>query len=80
MTLKTDAGRTLILQETNRIAAEMLNWQEKHQHAFVLFLSLVKSALNITVVFEALLNSKSTAAQWSSVDLRTTRHACGLDT
>ncbi|XP_017591539.1 PREDICTED: E3 ubiquitin-protein ligase MARCH7 isoform X4 [Corvus brachyrhynchos] len=66
MILKTDAGRTFILQETNRIAAEMLNWQE-HQHAFVLFLSLVKSALNITVVFEALLNSKSTAAQWSSV-------------
>ncbi|XP_048165044.1 E3 ubiquitin-protein ligase MARCHF7 isoform X5 [Corvus hawaiiensis] len=66
MILKTDAGRTFILQETNRIAAEMLNWQE-HQHAFVLFLSLVKSALNITVVFEALLNSKSTAARWSSV-------------
>ncbi|XP_068877530.1 E3 ubiquitin-protein ligase MARCHF7 isoform X2 [Aphelocoma coerulescens] len=66
MILRTDAGRTFILQETNRIAAEMLNWQE-HQHAFVLFLSLVKGALNITVVFEALLNSKSTAAQWSSV-------------
>ncbi|XP_058665496.1 E3 ubiquitin-protein ligase MARCHF7 isoform X2 [Ammospiza caudacuta] len=80
MTLKTDAGRTFILQETNRIAAEMLNWQEQHQHAFVLFLSLVKCALNITVVFEALLNSKSTAAQWSSVDLRTTQHVCGLDT
>ncbi|XP_030096434.1 E3 ubiquitin-protein ligase MARCHF7 isoform X4 [Serinus canaria] len=79
MTLKTDAGRTFILQETNRIAAEMLNWQE-YQHAFVLFLSLVKCALNITVVFEALLNSKSTAAQWSSVDLRTTQHVCGLDT
>ncbi|KAM3667784.1 LOW QUALITY PROTEIN: E3 ubiquitin-protein ligase MARCHF7 [Ammospiza maritima maritima] len=75
-----DAGRTFILQETNRIAAEMLNWQEQHQHAFVLFLSLVKCALNITVVFEALLNSKSTAAQWSSVDLRTTQHVCGLDT
>ncbi|XP_053837784.1 E3 ubiquitin-protein ligase MARCHF7 isoform X2 [Vidua macroura] len=74
MTLKTDAGRTFILQETNGIAAEMLNWQEQHQHAFVLFLSLVKCALNITVVFEALLNSKSTAAQWSSVDLRTTQH------
>ncbi|XP_063257209.1 E3 ubiquitin-protein ligase MARCHF7 isoform X5 [Prinia subflava] len=72
--LKTDAGRTFILQETNGIAAEMLNWQEKHQHAFVLFLSLVKCALNITVVFEALLNSKSTAAQQSSVDLRTTQH------
>lgn len=67
MILRTDAGRTFILQETNRIAAEMLNWQEQHQHAFVLLLSLVKSALNITVVFEALLNSKSTAAQWSSV-------------
>ncbi|XP_036242462.1 E3 ubiquitin-protein ligase MARCHF7 isoform X3 [Molothrus ater] len=80
MTLKTDAGRTFILQETNRIAAEMLNWQEQHQHAFVLYLSLVKCALNITVVFEALLNSKSTAAQWSSVDLRTTQHVCGLDT
>ncbi|XP_037998524.1 E3 ubiquitin-protein ligase MARCHF7 isoform X3 [Motacilla alba alba] len=80
MTLKTDAGRTFILQETNRIATEMLNWQEQHQHAFVLFLSLVKCALNITVVFEALLNSKSTAAQWSSVDLRTTQHVCGLDT
>lgn len=80
MTLKTDAGRTFILQDTNRIAAEMLNWQEQHQHAFVLFLSLVKCALNITVVFEALLNSKSTAAQWSSVDLRTTQHVCGLDT
>ncbi|XP_058695340.1 E3 ubiquitin-protein ligase MARCHF7 isoform X3 [Poecile atricapillus] len=79
MILKTDAGRTFILQETNRIAAEMLNWQE-HQHAFVLFLSLVKCALNITVVFEALLNSKSTAAQWSSVDLRTTQHVGGLDT
>lgn len=65
--LKTDAGRTFILQETNRIAAEMLNWQEQRQHAFVLFLSLVKSALNVTVVFDALLNSKSTAAQWSSV-------------
>ncbi|XP_039554540.1 E3 ubiquitin-protein ligase MARCHF7 isoform X2 [Passer montanus] len=80
MTLKTDAGRTFILQETSRIAAEMLNWQEQHQHAFGLFLSLVKCALNITVVFEALLNSKSTAAQWSSVDLRTTQHVCGLDT
>lgn len=67
MILKTDAGRTFILQETNRIAAEMLNWQEQRQHAFVLFLSLVKSALNVTVVFDALLNSKSTAAQWSSV-------------
>ncbi|XP_030908937.1 E3 ubiquitin-protein ligase MARCHF7 isoform X1 [Melopsittacus undulatus] len=32
--LKTDAVRTLILQETNGIAAEMLNWQEQHQHAF----------------------------------------------
>ncbi|XP_014104932.1 PREDICTED: E3 ubiquitin-protein ligase MARCH7 isoform X1 [Pseudopodoces humilis] len=73
MILKTDAGRSFILQETNGIAAEMLNWQE-HQHAFVLFLSLVKCALNITVVFEALLNSKSTAAQWSSLDLRTTQH------
>lgn len=68
MILKTDAVRTLILQETNGIAAEMLNWQEQHQHAFAFFLSLVKSALNITVVFEALLNSKSTAAQWNSVD------------
>ncbi|XP_075566281.1 E3 ubiquitin-protein ligase MARCHF7 isoform X1 [Pelecanus crispus] len=65
MILKTDAGRTFIVQETNGIAAEMLNWQEHHQHAFVFFLSLVKSALNI-VVFEALLNSKSTAAQWNS--------------
>uniref|UniRef100_A0A8C8ANN1 E3 ubiquitin-protein ligase MARCHF7 n=1 Tax=Otus sunia TaxID=257818 RepID=A0A8C8ANN1_9STRI len=58
MTLKTDAVRTLILQETNGIAAEMLNWQEQHQHAFGFFLSLVKSVLNITVLFEALLNSK----------------------
>ncbi|XP_017679270.1 PREDICTED: E3 ubiquitin-protein ligase MARCH7 isoform X3 [Lepidothrix coronata] len=58
MILKTDAGRPFILQETNGIAAEMLNWQEQRQHAFVLFLSLVKSALNIPVVFEALLNSK----------------------
>ncbi|XP_032548641.1 E3 ubiquitin-protein ligase MARCH7 isoform X3 [Chiroxiphia lanceolata] len=58
MILKTDAGRPFILQETNGIAAEVLNWQEQHQHAFVLFLSLVKSALNIPVVFEALLNSK----------------------
>ncbi|XP_050756286.1 E3 ubiquitin-protein ligase MARCHF7 isoform X5 [Gymnogyps californianus] len=80
MILKTNAGRTFILQETNGIAAEMLNWQEQHQHAFVFFLSLVKSALNITVVFEALLNSKSTAAQWNSVDLRTTQHVRGLDT
>ncbi|XP_032919956.1 E3 ubiquitin-protein ligase MARCHF7 isoform X2 [Catharus ustulatus] len=74
MILKTDADRTFILQETNRIAAEMLNWQEQCQRAFVLFLSLVKCTLNITVVFEALLNSKSAAAQWSSVDLRTTQH------
>lgn len=73
MILKTDAGRTFILQETNGIAAEMLNWQER-QRAFVLFLSLVKCALNINVVFEALLNSKSAAAQWSSMDLRTTQH------
>ncbi|XP_027551575.1 E3 ubiquitin-protein ligase MARCH7 isoform X3 [Neopelma chrysocephalum] len=58
MILKTDAGRPFILQETNGIAAEMLNWQEQRQHTFVLFLSLVKSALNIPVVFEALLNSK----------------------
>ncbi|XP_075368608.1 E3 ubiquitin-protein ligase MARCHF7 isoform X3 [Mycteria americana] len=79
MILKSDAGRTFMLQETNGIAAEMLNWQEQHQHAFVFFLS-VKSALNITVVFEALLNSKSTAAQWNSVDLRTTQHVRGLDT
>ncbi|XP_027763299.1 E3 ubiquitin-protein ligase MARCH7 isoform X2 [Empidonax traillii] len=56
MILKTDAGRTFLLQETNGIAAEMLNWQEQRQHAFVLFFSLVKSALNILVVFEALLN------------------------
>ncbi|XP_030134151.4 E3 ubiquitin-protein ligase MARCHF7 isoform X5 [Taeniopygia guttata] len=34
MTLKTDAGRTFILQETNGIAAEMLKWQEQHQRAF----------------------------------------------
>ncbi|XP_051478972.1 E3 ubiquitin-protein ligase MARCHF7 isoform X3 [Apus apus] len=45
MILKTDAGRTLMLQETNGIATETLNWKE-HQHAFVFFLSLVKSALN----------------------------------
>lgn len=64
----------------NGIAAEMLNWQEQHQHAFGFFLSLVKSALNINVVFEALLNSKSTAAQWNLVDLRTTQHVRGLDT
>ncbi|XP_050187141.1 E3 ubiquitin-protein ligase MARCHF7 isoform X8 [Myiozetetes cayanensis] len=56
MILKTDAGRTFLLKETNGIAAEMLNWQEQSQHAFVLFFSLVKSALNILVVFEALLN------------------------
>ncbi|XP_039925064.1 E3 ubiquitin-protein ligase MARCHF7 isoform X4 [Hirundo rustica] len=71
MILKTDAGGTFILQEANGIAAEMLNWQEQRQHAFVLFLSLVKCALNITVVSEAFLNSKSTAAQQSSVDLIT---------
>jgi len=47
---------------------------------FGFFLSLVKSTLNITVVLEGLLNSKSTAAQWNSVDLRTTRHVQGLDT
>ncbi|XP_026708031.1 E3 ubiquitin-protein ligase MARCH7 isoform X5 [Athene cunicularia] len=74
MTLKTDGVRTFILQETNGIAAEMLNCQEQHQHAFGFFLSLVKSVLNITVFFEALLNSKLTAAQWNSVDLRTTQH------
>ncbi|XP_068542918.1 E3 ubiquitin-protein ligase MARCHF7 isoform X5 [Anas acuta] len=34
MILKTDAGGT-VLQETKRCAAEMLNWQEQHQHAFV---------------------------------------------
>ncbi|XP_013155821.1 E3 ubiquitin-protein ligase MARCHF7 isoform X1 [Falco biarmicus] len=79
MILKTDAGRTFILQEINRIAAEMLNWQEQRQHAFVFFLSLVKSALNITVVFEVLLNSKSAARQWDSVDLQTTQHVQGLD-
>ncbi|XP_042664416.1 E3 ubiquitin-protein ligase MARCHF7 isoform X2 [Tyto alba] len=62
MTLKTDAVRTFILQEANRIAAEMLIWQEKRQRAFVFFLSLVKSALNIAVPFEALLVSESTAA------------------
>lgn len=73
MILKTDASRTFILQEINGIAAQLLNWQEQLQHAFF-FLSLVKTALNITVVFEALLNSKSTAAQWNSVDLRTTQH------
>ncbi|XP_010567558.1 E3 ubiquitin-protein ligase MARCHF7 isoform X3 [Haliaeetus albicilla] len=73
MILKTDASTTFILQEINGIAAQLLNWQEQLQHAFF-FLSLVKSALNITVVFEALLNSKSTAAQWNSVDLRTTQH------
>ncbi|KAM6070275.1 E3 ubiquitin-protein ligase MARCHF7 isoform 10-T13 [Chlamydotis macqueenii] len=80
MILKTDAGRTLILQETNGIVAEMLNWQEQHQLAFGFFLSLVKRALNITVVFEALLNSKLTAAQWNSVDVRTTQHARGVTT
>uniref|UniRef100_A0A8C3QLB7 E3 ubiquitin-protein ligase MARCHF7 n=1 Tax=Cyanoderma ruficeps TaxID=181631 RepID=A0A8C3QLB7_9PASS len=74
MILKTEAGRTSTLQETDGIAAEMLNWQEQRQHAFVLFPSVVKCTLNITVVFEALLNSKSTAAQRSSVDLRTTQH------
>ncbi|XP_040460968.1 E3 ubiquitin-protein ligase MARCHF7 isoform X1 [Falco naumanni] len=79
MILKTDAGRTFILQEITRIAAEMLNWQEQRQHAFVFFLSLVKSALNITVVFEVLLNSKSAARQWDSVDLQTTQHVQGLD-
>ncbi|XP_071418912.1 E3 ubiquitin-protein ligase MARCHF7 isoform X3 [Pithys albifrons albifrons] len=35
MILKIDAGRTFLLQETNGIAAEMLNWQEQRQHAFV---------------------------------------------
>lgn len=74
MILKTEAGRTSTLQETNGIAAEMLNWQEQRQYAFVLFFSVVKCALNITVVFEALLNSKSAAAQRSSVDSRTTQH------
>ncbi|XP_074766257.1 E3 ubiquitin-protein ligase MARCHF7 isoform X3 [Athene noctua] len=74
MTLKTEAVRTFILQETNGIAAEMLNWQEQHRHAFGFFFSLVKSVLNVTVLFEALLNSKLTAAQWNSVDLRTTQH------
>uniref|UniRef100_A0A8C3CX28 E3 ubiquitin-protein ligase MARCHF7 n=1 Tax=Cairina moschata TaxID=8855 RepID=A0A8C3CX28_CAIMO len=34
MILKTDAGGT-VMQETKRCAAEMLNWQEQHQHAFV---------------------------------------------
>uniref|UniRef100_A0A8B9ENF6 E3 ubiquitin-protein ligase MARCHF7 n=2 Tax=Anser TaxID=8842 RepID=A0A8B9ENF6_ANSCY len=34
MILKTDAGGT-VLQETNGCAAEMLNWQEQHEHAFV---------------------------------------------
>ncbi|XP_040418535.1 E3 ubiquitin-protein ligase MARCHF7 isoform X3 [Cygnus olor] len=34
MILKTDAGGT-VLQETNGCAAEMLNWREQHQHAFV---------------------------------------------
>ncbi|XP_052647323.1 E3 ubiquitin-protein ligase MARCHF7 isoform X3 [Harpia harpyja] len=34
MILKTDAGRTFILQEINGIAAELLNWQEQLQHAF----------------------------------------------
>ncbi|XP_035421901.1 E3 ubiquitin-protein ligase MARCHF7 isoform X5 [Cygnus atratus] len=34
MILKTDAGGT-VLQETNGCAAEMLNWQEQHQRAFV---------------------------------------------
>ncbi|XP_075613581.1 E3 ubiquitin-protein ligase MARCHF7 isoform X7 [Balearica regulorum gibbericeps] len=37
MILKTDAGRTFTLQETNEIAAEMLNWQEHHQRAFGFF-------------------------------------------
>lgn len=34
MILKTDAGGT-VLQETNGCAAEVLNWQEQHEHAFV---------------------------------------------
>ncbi|KAM4670005.1 E3 ubiquitin-protein ligase MARCHF7 isoform 2-T4 [Amazona ochrocephala] len=78
--LKTDSVRTLILQETNGIAAEMLNWQEQDQHAFVFFPLLSKKCIEYyTVVFEALLNSKWTAAQWNSVDLRTTQHVQGLD-
>lgn len=73
MILKTDAGRTLILQETSGIAAEMLNWQEQHQNTFVFFPLLSKKCIDITVVSEALLNSKSTAAQRNSADLRTTQ-------
>ncbi|XP_067172917.1 E3 ubiquitin-protein ligase MARCHF7 isoform X4 [Apteryx mantelli] len=60
-------------------AAEMLSWQRTTSMCIYFLLSLVKSALNITVVFEALLNSKSTAAQWNSVDLRTTQHVQELD-
>ncbi|XP_061860556.1 E3 ubiquitin-protein ligase MARCHF7 isoform X4 [Colius striatus] len=54
MTLKTDAGRTLILQEKKGIAAEMLNWQDQHQRTFCFFLSLVTGSLSITVVLKAL--------------------------
>ncbi|XP_075285897.1 E3 ubiquitin-protein ligase MARCHF7 isoform X2 [Opisthocomus hoazin] len=42
MILKTDTGRTSVLQETNGIAAEMLNLQEQHQHAFWFFPLLSK--------------------------------------
>ncbi|XP_054685379.1 E3 ubiquitin-protein ligase MARCHF7 isoform X8 [Grus americana] len=42
---KTDAGRTFTLQETNGIAAEMLNWQEHHQRAFGFFALLSKKRI-----------------------------------
>lgn len=45
MILKTDAGRNFILQETNGIAAEMLNWQEQHQCAFGFFPLLGKKRI-----------------------------------
>ncbi|XP_062435030.1 E3 ubiquitin-protein ligase MARCHF7 isoform X2 [Rhea pennata] len=54
-------------------AAEMLSWQGTSMCIYFSH-SLLKSALNIIVVFEALLKSKSAAAQWKSVDLRTTQH------
>ncbi|KAM6129934.1 E3 ubiquitin-protein ligase MARCHF7 isoform 4-T4 [Pterocles gutturalis] len=45
MILKTDTGTTFILQETCGVAAEMLNWQEQHQHAFVFFPLLSKKRI-----------------------------------
>uniref|UniRef100_A0A8C3K553 E3 ubiquitin-protein ligase MARCHF7 n=1 Tax=Calidris pygmaea TaxID=425635 RepID=A0A8C3K553_9CHAR len=64
MILKTDAGRTSILQEKWNCCrnAELARTSSTCVCFFPL---LSKSALNITVVFEVLLNSKSAAAQWN---------------